>query len=367
MVEHCSMNGSTLSEHYYWQVVKPLLADSFPELPLAAALLGDGSEVLGFDTVMSQDHDWGPRVMIFLRESDLSRLGPDIHKTLQRELPSEFMGLPTRFTTPNQVARARTAADKANVLDANHSIELLTIQNFFQRHLNFSVAETINPSDWLTFPEQKLASIVSGGVFEDEIGLQAIRDQFSYYPRDVWFYLLACQWTRIEQEGHLMGRAGYVGDEIGSSLIAARLVRDLMRLCFLMEKEYAPYAKWFGTAFSRLKCAPSLMPSLQLTLHSSNWETRQSHLSTAYRVVADLHNSLGLTAHLPASVRPFHDRPFLVISTGEFSQTLLAQIETPEMRKIARKRPIGSIDQWSDSTDMLSDSIWRPVIRQLYQ
>jgi hypothetical protein len=35
------------------------------------------------------------------------------------------------------------------------------------------------------------------------------------------------RWNRIGQEEHLMGRADR-GDEIGSAIIAARLVRDLM-------------------------------------------------------------------------------------------------------------------------------------------
>lgn len=33
-----------------------------------------------------------------------------------------------------------------------------------------------------------------------------------------------------------------------------------MRLCFLMEKQYAPYPKWFGTAFAQLDCAERLLP-----------------------------------------------------------------------------------------------------------
>ena len=34
-----------------------------------------------------------------------------------------------------------------------------------------------------------------------------------------------------------------------------------MRLAFLMERQYAPYAKWLGPAFARLACAPRLTPS----------------------------------------------------------------------------------------------------------
>jgi hypothetical protein len=57
------------------------------------------------------------------------------------------------------------------------------------------------------------------------------------------------------QEEPFVARTGDVGDELGSQVIAGRLVRALMQLCFLMERRYAPYSKWFGTGFSRLSIA----------------------------------------------------------------------------------------------------------------
>jgi len=60
--------GLELNRRFYEQVVRPLLDASFPGLPYAAALLGPGSETLGFDTEMSMDHDWGARMFIFLRD-----------------------------------------------------------------------------------------------------------------------------------------------------------------------------------------------------------------------------------------------------------------------------------------------------------
>jgi Domain of unknown function (DUF4037) len=40
----------------------------------------------------------------------------------------------------------------------------------------------------------------------------------------------------------------------------ARLVEALMKLRFLMEKKYAPYSKWFGTAFNELRWSQKLAP-----------------------------------------------------------------------------------------------------------
>ena len=55
-----------------------------------------------------------------------------------------------------------------------------------------------------------------------------------------------------------MGRTAEVGDDLGSALIATRLARDLMRVCFLFARTYWPYAKWFGTAFARLPASDDL-------------------------------------------------------------------------------------------------------------
>jgi hypothetical protein len=40
---------------------------------------------------------------------------------------------------------------------------------------------------------------------------------------------------------------------LGSRIVAARQVRELMRPGFLLERNYWPYPKWFGTAFGRLE------------------------------------------------------------------------------------------------------------------
>src|SRR5207248_1274157 len=126
-------------------------------------------------------------------------------------------------------------------------------------------------------------------------------------------YLLAAGWTRIGQEQHLMGRAGSVGDELGSALIASRLVRDVMCLGFLMERQYAPYPKWFGTAFRRLNCAEALLPSLVAAQQATTWQEREVHLCEAFEHLAAMHNALEITEVVPARIAPFHDRPFRVI------------------------------------------------------
>ena len=80
------------------------------------------------------------------------------------------------------------------------------------------------------FARQHLLGVTRGALFSDGLGqLEPIRQKLAYFPHDVWLYLLVAQWARIGQEEHFMGRAGDVGDEIGSQLLAARLVHDIIR------------------------------------------------------------------------------------------------------------------------------------------
>ncbi len=358
--------GLRLSELFFREAVRPILDAEFPGVPYSAALIGDGSEVLGFDTEMSTDHHWGPRVMLFLRDSDFERYGARVRETLRHRLPHSFRGYPTNFTDPDPLDGGTQLLQDIHSGPVNHRVDILTTRGFILDHLNFDIDRDIEPADWLTFPEQKLRTITEGAVYQDDIGLQAVRDRFAYHPHDVWLYLLAAGWARIGEEEHLMGRAGYVGDEIGSALIGARLMRDTMRLCFLMEKQYAPYAKWLGTAFARLKCAGDLVPILHSASLAETWQEREKHLCTAYEHVAAMHNALGMTEPLPDKASRFHGRPFRVIHGDRFADAVAAQITDPAVRRIASSRLIGGIDHFGDSTALLEDQQRRPVLRRLY-
>src|SRR5512139_2209608 len=283
--------GLQLSAEFYRAAVAPILDAEFPDVPYSAALIGSGSEVLGFDTEMSSDHHWGPRVMIFLHAANHARYHEAMRQTLSQQLPRTFRGYPTNFTPPDPEDSGTQLLQAADTGPINHRVDILTVRGFCLDYLNFDMDREIEPVDWLTFPEQKLRSLVSGAVFHDEVGLQAVRDRFAYYPHEVWLYLLAAGWTRLGQEEHLMGRAGYVGDEMGAALIGARLVRDVMRLCFLMEQQFAPYPKWFGTAFMRLSAGSELAPILQRALQAETYQERGEALAAAYEHIAAKHNA----------------------------------------------------------------------------
>ncbi|MBZ0277682.1 MAG: DUF4037 domain-containing protein [Anaerolineae bacterium] len=358
--------GLQLSRDFYQELVRPILYREFPGLIYTAALIGSGSEILGFDNAMSTDHHWGPRLMLFLSDADATEHQETIHERLRHTLPHSFRGYPTNFSPPDMndggVTRLLVATDGGPV---NHRVEMDTLRGFFRMYLGFDIEQPIDAADWLTFPQQKLRTIVGGAVYHDDLGLEAIRQKFAYYPHDVWLYLLAAGWARIAQEEPFVGRTGSVGDELGSQVIAGRLVRDVMRLCFLMERQYAPYSKWFGTAFDRLDCAPHLTPILRGALLAPTWQEREARLAGAYEYLAVRHNALGITEPLPTTVSPFHGRPFQVIHGEIFTEAIKAAIQDEGVRRIAAS-DIGSLDLFSDSTDLLENTALRTRIKALY-
>lgn len=343
----CFIPGMELAERLYQEAVKPILTEHFPELGYSAALIGEGSDVLGFDTPQSIDHDWGPRLLLFLSEADYASRRAEIDHVLRRELPVEIEGHSTNFGWHEDGTRVMVAVESGPV---NHRIALLSVPSFFTHWLNFDPEGEIGAADWVSVPEQQLLMLTAGRVFHDGLGrLEPIRARLSYYPHDVWLYLLAAQWRRIEQEEAFVGRCAQVGDDLGSRLVVTRLVRDLMRLCFLMERRYAPYIKWFGSAFAGLECAPEMLPILTGALQAGSWGERQASLSAAYEAAARMHNALGITAPLTAEVSYFYQRPFLVIHADRFVEAIRAEIESEQV--LALPEHLGSVDQWVDSTD----------------
>jgi hypothetical protein len=164
-----------------------------------------------------------------------------------------------------------------------------------------------------------------------------------------------------------MGRAGHVGDVLGSSLIGSRLVRDIMRIAFCLERQHPPYPKWFGTAFGRLACAPELGPTLEAAVHAWTWQERQSALCPAYELLIRLQRAAGIDDGVSDNVSPFWSRPFLVIQGDRIAAAVFSCMEDPGLHALARRRPVGNIDLISDSTDVLESTEVGALLRGLYQ
>jgi len=164
------MKGLDLSEKFYFEVVKPLLFLHFPNLfSYTACLIGNGSEILGYDTEMSCDHDWGPRLLLFLNDVDLIRYKSVVEEMLKYNLPSTFCNYPTSFklseSLDGKYANVHipidTTATNNGIID--HKVILTSVKVFLLDQLNFTIElDTLNFIDWLSFPQQNyyLLSVV---------------------------------------------------------------------------------------------------------------------------------------------------------------------------------------------------------------
>lgn len=342
--------GLDLSRRFYAEAVRPLLRLHLPDSAHSAARLGGGSEVLGLDTPRSADHEWGPRLEVFLEPGAAREHGTRLTRVLADELPKRFLGHPTHFASFPDEPDTGVMADTDGPV--SHRVTVTSVGAWFHGQLGFDPLDGVTTLDWLATPTQRLAEQTAGAVFHDGLGrLAGARRRLAWYPDDVWRYALAAQWQRIAQEEAFVGRTGEVGDEAGSAVVAARLVRDLMRLAFLLERVWAPYSKWLGSAFARLVLAGTLGRPLRDALAARSWKARERALSAAYETAADAQNRLGLCEPVDPSVRRFFGRPFLVLDAGRLAAALRRGIGDPALRA----RPlVGAVDQFVDSTDVLS-------------
>src|SRR5450755_2450741 len=153
------ISGLELARQFHAEVVGPLLNQSFPGITYSAALIGSGSDVLGFDSARSTDHNWGPRLKVFLPPGEADLAG-EITGLLASRLPATFRGWPTAFPDA-------TAASP----EPRHWVEVAELGSWLADQLGFDPRRGVTLLDWLATPAQRLAEVTAGAVFHD--GLDA--------------------------------------------------------------------------------------------------------------------------------------------------------------------------------------------------
>lgn len=348
------IKGLQLSHDFYFEVVAPLLEEEFPKIKYSAGRLITGSDVLGFDDQRSIDHDWGPRVDLFFSTADYEAVGDQIYDYLATKLPFTYKGYSTHFENDYLMG-------ERSEYPITHRARTNDIESYFKYHLGFYPLDEVSEIDWLRTPELLFRGIQSGAVFHDDLSaLLEIKRVLKWYPDDIWYYMLASQWLRIDQEEPFMARCGDVGDELGSRVVAARQVKEIMQLCFYMEKQYPTYMKWFGTAFSKLQCAQKLEPLMKSIFQQENWKDREKFLSEVYLILAEMHNDLSITEYIEPVISNFHDRPYQVPHSGRFVEALMDKVQSPLLKSL--KRQIGSVNQFTDSTDV---TCWNHALQSI--
>lgn len=344
------IKGMALCEGFFHDCAKGILEEHFPDLKYSAGLIGYGSDVLGYDDAVSTDHMWGPRFYLFLRQDDLSRKDR-IFQVFSEGLPYTYKGFSVNFTQPDPNDCGVQHPKLISEGTVNPLIFIESFDDFLAEQLGVSDLDHIRPFEWLSFSEHRLLSLVAGKFFVDGLNCAEMISKIRYYPRNVKLYLIASNWDIIASEQAFIKRCGECGDEIGSRIICARIAERLMRLCFLYKDTYAPYSKWFGTAFSKLDVGKGIKFAIEGALSASSLTEREEKIVEAQALVADLHNASGLTDFVDYRIENYFGRNIKVIFADKFAQAAGKELRNTPFEKIpliGTFSQIGGLSEFSD-------------------
>lgn len=244
------MNGLYLSERYYETFGRPMLEKEYPAYAdrIACGLCGEGSECLGFDDMLSRDHDWGVGFCLWLTDEDYAAIGPQLHASYA-SLPESFLG--TARKQESATARGRTG--------------VLRISDYYRKFTG-APEGPCSTAQWQRIPEHFLAAAVSGKVFSDPLGrFSAIRQKLlDFYPEDIRI-------KKLSYQCHCMGQAGQYnylrlcqrGDASGAFLALSQFTQAAMKAVYLLNRRYAPYYKWLHRGMETLCLLPETGPLIE--------------------------------------------------------------------------------------------------------
>lgn len=246
------MKGLTVSRRFFAEWGLPWLEREFPDLAgrVAAGRI-NGSDVIGADDEWSRDHDWGPRFRLWLTSDDYRRFGRRLVREVNAVAPRTFMGAKYHFF----------GKPKDNIM-------VESIDRCFESQLGRAHAPA-RDRDWLTPRRGKslvdneswLYFMRHGPVFHDPLGeFTARREAFSRYPQDVRYKLMAdlCLGVWALGEYKFCSRHVHRRDPVAIQICLGLFVQEAMRLCFLIDDDFAPHEVWIHHEFRRLPEARTL-------------------------------------------------------------------------------------------------------------
>ena len=280
-----------LSRMLFEEEISSVIEKEFPELKYAAATMGMCSEVLGLDDEVSMDHEWGPRVNIFLQEQDKLRYAEDLNHAFRKVLPTEYRGIKMMWRKPGVDVHNTTETALYHVYVGSVTDSL----NFHGGIKELPLQEI----DWLKVSEQHLLEFTAGVVYKDDIGeLTKARELLAYYPDNVLRFLLMREWNTVGGEWFPIGRIGVRKDQIGLQIQVAKLAQRFMRIAYMVSRVYFPYKKWFGTQFKGLPIASEIEPMLLELLGEKDWQQVEEKIGKTASVLLDHQNDLGITPQI---------------------------------------------------------------------
>ena len=207
-------NNLEKSREFYEQYGKPMIHRLFPEYEtrIAVGMVGEGSDCFGFDDEISTDHDYAVGFCMWLTQEDMKAIGSQLQTAYQ------------------QLILEQNVFD-SEMFHLNYRRGVFTIHDFYQNDVE----------------EWKLAELVNGEIFRDDLGVvtQKRKELLNYYPEELWREKLANSlhdFSQYAQSNYarMMAREDYVT----ANLCISKAIESAMDIAYVLNKEYAPYYKW---------------------------------------------------------------------------------------------------------------------------
>ena len=252
------MKGIELCERYYLEYGAPMLREQFSHIEhlIAVGIVGGGSECLGYDDRLSQDHDFEAGFCIFLPDESLvDRKTEFALERAYSKLPEEYMGY----------KRPRLSAVGGN----RHGV--MRISDFLLEKTGKEDGR-LEGEDWFFVPEQALLEATDGKIFYDGAGIiSRARRELEYLPEDVRLKKLAGELLMMGQAGQYnYGRCISRGENAAAQLALAEFVKSAIHAVCLLNKKYMPYYKWSFRALREATVLSELNVELEYLISSPN-------------------------------------------------------------------------------------------------
>jgi hypothetical protein len=330
-MKHLFVKGLKLNKCFYYDIVRPLLERAYPKLEYSASLIGYGSDVLGYDTEVSMDHNWGPRLQIFINDKSLAK---ELSGYFSMELPFEYQGFPTNYTDPGHDKTQSML--KTSKRPIRHLIEIETFENYLRQRYGMTKTNNFETEDWLNFKDQNLLEITAGEVYHDGLHkLNRTRKELEFYPLDILKLRLAVLWLYISNKEAFTGRSIELNDIIGLKIQTGRIVNYLIKILFYLERKYIPYSKWFGAAFMRLDSYGETKTIIEQILTENNINDTEDKLCRLYETVIEKHNQDNNLPRLNNKIRKYFNRPYKVIFSENIIGELINSINDEKVKKVS--------------------------------
>lgn len=126
---------------------------------------------------------------------------------------------------------------------------------------------------------------------------------------------------------------------------------------------YAPYSKWFGTAFNKLNIYESIKTKINAALQANDLTERENNLVEAQALVADLHNASGLTDKVDYSIESYFGRDIKVIFADKFVDATVEKLKGTVFENIPL---IGTMGQFGGLSDFADEQGYYEQIKRIY-